>query len=185
MKNPKNYNYFIDGDISYLYLKNKKGKEFTVIIDTKYLEKVLNYKYRFNPRYHVQTKEYYIKATIYRNVFEKDKQRTIALSRFLLEDKICETDLIDHINGNKLDNRESNFRLTDTSNNGKNRKDRNSNNKTGFRNVCKVGNRLYVQLQIRGINTLLKTFSLDQLEEAGKYAEEMRKEYYGDFSGGN
>ena len=34
-------------------------------------------------------------------------------------------------------------------------------------------------------NTCLGKFPKDQLEDAGKFAEEMRKKYYGEFAGVN
>jgi len=40
-----------------------------------------------------------------------------------------------------------------------------------------------VQIQIEGVNTTLKRFKKDQLEEAGEYAEKMRVKYYGEFAG--
>jgi hypothetical protein len=42
-----------------------------------------------------------------------------------------------------------------------------------------------VQLQVNGKNTHLGRFKKDQLEEAGKFAEEMRQKYYGVFAGSN
>lgn len=42
-----------------------------------------------------------------------------------------------------------------------------------------------MQLQVDGRNKPLKRFNEDELEEAGKYAEKMRKELYGKFAGGN
>ena len=42
-----------------------------------------------------------------------------------------------------------------------------------------------VQLQIEGKNTTLKRFKKNQLDEAGSYAEKMRKEIYGEEFAGN
>ena len=73
------------------------------------------------------------------------------------------------------------------SNNSRNRKSRNKNNKSGYRNVCwdKRENVWLVQLQIDGKCKRVGKFPKDQLEEAGKFAEEMRKKYYGEFAGSN
>jgi hypothetical protein len=90
---------------------------------------------------------------------------------------------VDHKNNDGTDNREENLRVTSHSNNEKNRKGANKNNKSGYRNVAISHGKLLIQLQINGKNTVLKTFPLDQLEDAGKYAEEMRKKYYGDYAG--
>lgn len=63
--------------------------------------------------------------------------------------------------------------------NATNRTKRNRNNTSGYRNVCwiKSENMWVVQLQINGKNKRLARFPKDQLEEAGKFAEEMRKKY--------
>lgn len=180
----KGYNYFVNGDITILYLKDKKDKMFDVLIDTKNLEKILSFKYNFSPRYHPNTKEYYIKASIKKEAPESKSGKTVvALQRFLLQDKITEKDLVDHINGNKLDNQESNLRITTTANNLKNRNNANSNNKLGYRNICQVGKRLYVQLQIKAKNVKLANFKLEELNEAIKFSKEMRQKYYGEFAG--
>lgn len=69
--------------------------------------------------------------------------------------------------------------------NAQNRKSRNKNNKSGYRNVCwsKSEKKWLVQLQINKRNTVLGKFSYDELEQAGKFAEEMRQKYYGEFAG--
>ena len=38
---------------------------------------------------------------------------------------------------------------------------------------------------MNGTNTCLGRFPKDQLEEAGKFAEEMRQKYYGKYAGGS
>ena len=67
----------------------------------------------------------------------------------------------------------------------KNRKGRNSNNKSGYRNVSWDGYKWIVQLQVNGKNTCLGRFPENELEQAGKFAEEMRQKYYGKFAGSN
>ena len=89
---------------------------------------------------------------------------------------------IDHINHDTLDNRRNNIRITLYNNNSTNRKGKNSNNKTGFRNVCKIKDWYRVQLQINGKNHLFKE-KFDNAENAGIFAEQMRQKYYKDFAG--
>jgi hypothetical protein len=90
---------------------------------------------------------------------------------------------VDHINHDTLDNRKANLRITQNENNSKHRKGKNSNNKSGYRNVCwlKKYGKWVVLLQINGVNTILEKF--DDVDEAGSYAEEMRQKYYGEFAG--
>lgn len=88
---------------------------------------------------------------------------------------------VDHINHNTLDNRKSNLREITTSQNLRNRKSKNINNKSGYRNVCLINGKWCVQLMINGKNNRLAYF--DNVDEAGEYAEKMRKKYYGEFAG--
>ena len=82
-------------------------------------------------------------------------------------------------------NRKSNLRVISHSNNATNRKSRNKNNKSGYRNVCWDGYKWVVQLSIDGKNTHLGRFDYEDLDKAGKFAEEMRQKYYGEFAGNN
>lgn len=90
---------------------------------------------------------------------------------------------VDHKNSDTLNNRKSNLRIVIDSNNSKNRKSKNSNNTSGYRNVSwsKSCNKWIVQMQINKKNTVLGKF--DNVHEAGRFAEEMRKKYYGEFAG--
>ena len=75
------------------------------------------------------------------------------------------------------------MRIVENESYTQNRKGKNKNNKSGYRNVSKSGNTWIVQLQVDGKNTILGRFSLEQLDEAGKFAEEMRQKYYGEYAG--
>lgn len=90
---------------------------------------------------------------------------------------------IDHIDHDTKNNKKSNLRKTEHQTNATNRRGRNKNNKSGYRNVSKRDNQWVVQLQIEGKNTVLKKFPLDQLDEAGEYAKKMREIYYGEWAG--
>lgn len=176
--------YVTDGDITYMNVTDRKGIVRTAIIDTKDLEKVSGYKYKWCISYHKSIDGYYVKATRYIGIVDGvPKSRPTLLHRYILEDEIDETIHVDHINNNTLDNRRENFRKTNNLNNTKNRGNKNSNNTSGYRNVswlnsCKAW---CVQLQINGKNTLLGRF--DDVHEAGKFAEDMRQKHYGEFKG--
>jgi hypothetical protein len=179
--NIHNYNYKIIDDYAEIYFTDKKGINHVVYLDIDNLDILLNFNYKFNPckwRY-----GYYMKACVYEGIVDgKYKYSTPLLHRLILniDDKRIK---VDHRDYNGLDNRRKNLRVTDNINNMKNRHGKNSNNKSGYRNVSWNGNTWSVQLQIDGKNTTLKRFPKDQLDEAGEYAEEMRKLYYGEFSG--
>ena len=81
--------------------------------------------------------------------------------------------------------RSYNLRRITQQENLRHRKSKNKNNTTGYRNV--IYNKTYktrpyhVQLQINGKNKVLGKFS--DVHEAGRFAEEMRQKYYGEFAG--
>jgi hypothetical protein len=91
---------------------------------------------------------------------------------------------IDHINGNKADNRFANLRDCKKSENGKNA-GLSKRNKSGFRGVTKhTGREKWIaSICINGKNKHLGVF--DSPEEAGKVAELARATHYGEFSGNN
>jgi hypothetical protein len=64
----------------------------------------------------------------------KNKRRTLRMHRLIMEAK--DGEIVDHINGNTLDNRKENLRIANKSENGMNRK-KQSNNTSGYKGVCK------------------------------------------------
>ena len=95
---------------------------------------------------------------------------------------------IDHVNRDIKDCRKENLRVITVKQNATNRTGRNRNNTSGYRNVCwdKKNDRWIVQLSVDGKNKCFGRFPKEQLKEAGKFAEQMRKEVYGEeFAGGN
>lgn len=141
--------------------------------------------YYWHVAYSPNNKQYYAEVTNYLGIFNgKAKYEIIKMHKLIMgvtwKDRRV---LIDHKNHNTLDNRKDNLRKVESSANSKNRKGKNLNNKSGYRNVCKRGDSWIVQLQVNGKNTHLKSFPLEQLEEAGVYAAEMREKYYGKFKG--
>ena len=84
---------------------------------------------------------------------------------------------IDHINGDKQDNRIENLRLATNQQNSCNRKGANSNSKSGVRGVQQLPSGSY---RVRVGNSHLGTFK--DLELAELVAEEARHKYYGEFA---
>lgn len=87
--------------------------------------------------------------------------------------------VLDHINGDTLDNRIENLRAADVARNGQNSKLK-ADNKSGVRGVswCNTFNKWTVQLYANNKKTTarFKTF-----EEAANFATEKRKEIHGEF----
>lgn len=161
------------------FMSRRNGDEFVGHIDYNKLEQLIKFGHRWYPKWHRDAKKFYIHCTFYiRDTDGKRKAKNIMLHQYLLS---ADSKTVDHINNNPLDNRLENLRMSETIKNTKNRGAKNSNNKSGYRNVCWIDGRWIVQLQVEGKNTRLGSFK--DVHEAGAYAEEMRKKYYGDYAG--
>ena len=176
--------YKIINDYVIIYLNRKDGTVLETIIDLEEMDKVLGYKYKWYPHYFKNTKTFYAYSTVYNGSPNQGfKNGTIRLNNFIMDFPVGVE--IDHIDHDTLNNRKSNMRISEFSENSKHRRTRNSNNKSGYRNVCLIDGKWVIQLQINGKNTRLKSFPFEQLDEAGVYAELKRKEFYGEFDGNN
>ena len=88
---------------------------------------------------------------------------------------------IDHINGDKLDNRIENLRAATVGQNQHNRKT-NANNTSGYKGVSwnKGCNKWLSQIKLEGKRIHLGYF--DNLEEAAEVVRKAREELHGDFA---
>ena len=161
-------------------MDRKDGSCFECYIDNDDFDKVLSFQSKWCAGWNFDTKSYYAKC-IYK-IYNNDgtyRKSTMYMHRLIIGAKSREVH-VDHKDHNTLDNRKFNLEPKSRSKNAMNRNGKNSNNKSGYRNVSKGGKWWKVQLQVNGKNTILKKFPLDKLEEAGEYAKEMRKKYYGE-----
>lgn len=176
--------YKICGDYTVIYVKNRHGDILETIIDTCNLKLLIDLDWCWCASWYKWLNGYYVTHTEYFDGENgKRLHKTTCLHKFLLQNATR----VDHLNNDSLDNRMCNLRASSVSDNGKNRKSKNSNNTSGYRNVSwsPWKNSWVVQLQIDGKNTPIKFFPKESLEEAGNFAEEMRNKYYGEFSGKN
>jgi hypothetical protein len=166
-----------------IYTVDKKNDK---IIDTKvskedFYNKLINFKVNWFPLWNEDMKDYYIGYTLYVDKNGKKKPVTILLHRVLMNAKSGE--YVDHKNHKIRDNRRNNLQLTSNKDNLTNRKGKNSNNKSGYRNVFWDSN------QEQWCVTLCKNYKsihigyFDDVHEAGLVAEEARKKYYGKYAG--
>jgi hypothetical protein len=88
---------------------------------------------------------------------------------------------VDHINGNKLDNRIENLRASTKSQNMRNSKIR-KNNKSGFKNVLWRTQEKKWQVQLRAFGKTKHIGYFDDLELAGLVATMAREKYHGEFA---
>ncbi len=107
------------------------------------------------------------------------KDRTILMHRFLL----CASSdqLVDHINGNGLDNRRVNIRLCTKADNQRNQR-RNNKNTTGYKGVSfdKARGKYSASIQVFGTQIHLGRFST--AEEASMAYEDAARQHHGEFA---
>lgn len=142
---------------------------------------------RWHASWDKHIKDFYAVASEYLGyINDKPKYKTHYLHREILNaEKEIQVDHIKHYIHSSLDNRKQNLRLTNSSQNNKNKNGKHSNNTSGYRNVSWFDSyqKWVVQLQINGKNTIVGKF--DDVDEAGQFAEQKRNELYGEYAGIN
>jgi len=176
--------YEVKGDTTIIYFTNRYDEIINQgYIDTDDLPKLIELDFHWGI---VKVKntddEYYAKYVEYcKDERGENIKKSYYLHRTIMN--VIDPDIpVDHReleNHGSLNNRKSNLRVATFINNSTSRKGRNSNNKSGHRNVSWNGSGWSVQIQVEGVNTTLKRFKRNQLEEAGIFAEKMREKYYG------
>lgn len=176
-------NYKIIDNEVFIEIRNIKRKVILeTVIDSNKLEDLLNLNISWSAFFDKGTNKYYVYGTLYYGIKNgKPKYKRIQLHRFLMNEHNPKI-LIDHIDRNPLNNKIENLRRANNSENSKNRNGANSNNTSGFRNVIKRSGFWRVQLQVDGKNKLFPE-KFEDVHEAGKFAEKMRRKHYGEFKG--
>ena len=174
--------YKINNNTVIIYCKSKRDNcLYEIIIDKDDFYKVekLNYSVYYSKTHFGK---YYAQITEYLGTKNgKPKYKQILLHRLLVDFPEYK---IDHRDGDTKNNRKNNLRKVTVSQNSKNRKSKNSNNTSGYRNVSFMNGYWRIQLQVDGKNKLFSEKFTD-IDLAGKFAKEMRKKYYGKYSGKN
>lgn len=160
--------YEVQGEITVVFIKCK-GEIYECIIDTDDLEKVNSFPYTWLGIDH--------EGRIYAYGSIQKNRKTVSrhlMHRFLMNPP--DGMVVDHINGNSLDNRKSNLRIVTNAQNMQNRKVH-SNSLTGVRGVTwhKVRKYYAVRCTIDGKSTEIARCKT--LEEASKLAVEARRKY--------
>lgn len=160
----------IENNIATMNLYDKKGNKVAeTIFDSKHVDKVKKYKWYL--RTHKNNSLKYVMGTI--------NSKKIFLHRFILNTP--SNKVVDHINGNTLDNRESNTRICTQANNSKNRIYKTSKGKVPgiYQQYGENGNysvRITVNYKSIHVGTF-KTY-----EEAVKARLEVEEKYFGEYN---
>lgn len=146
----------------------RKNNIYEILIDDEDYEKISKFKWFINKRL-------YVRRTQYIN----GKEKELRLHRYILN--IIDSNIIvDHINGNTLDNRKCNLRICNNKQNSYNSKKIKSSSK--YKGVFwnKVNNKWQAQIHPEGKHIHLGYFD-SELDAAKKY-NEMALKYYGEFA---
>ena len=127
------YNYkIIENKYIEFYILNRKKEEFSVLVDLDIFEQIKSYSWHVEWKKDIDNN--YISYTEYLGMFNgKPKYKSVYLHNFIINTP--KGYFVDHINHNPFDNRKENLRLVCKSKNAMNRKSKNCNNTSGYRNV--------------------------------------------------
>jgi hypothetical protein len=170
--------YKVEGDTVIIYIVKRNGESFEAFFGLEDIDKVKE----ANLKWHIKTADtnglHYVQACKYLGIIDgKPKYQTLYLHQIILGVS-GRKKMVDHINHNPLDNRQSNLRLRTNKENVTHRKGANKNSTTGIRNVCydRTHDKYIVQLQVDGKHKCFGRF--DNLDEAVECAERVRDIYY-------
>lgn len=140
-----------------------KGK-FTLVDDEDF-EKTNKYKWHINNMYAART--------------TWPSHKHVYMHRYIMGVKAGQE--VDHINGDKLDNRKENLRIASHSENGKNQV-KPKNNTSGFKGVTrnKYKGNWIAQIKINGKHLSLGRF--DDIQEAARAYDDAARKYFGEFA---
>lgn len=162
--------YVIHGDTVLITLNRRKGVTETTSVSTESLGKLL----AFDAKWRVHSSGTKLYATT--NIVKDGKKTTLKLHRFIAD---C-TDgmVVDHINGDTLDNSMRNLRVCKQFENGQNRSALNKNNTSGIRGVTwsKQKNKWAVSVMLNRKRKHVGLFS--DLEEASQASKDARIKYF-------
>jgi len=141
----------------------EKGEEF--YFDLEDFDKIKNF------YWHVEN-EYVIR----RIRVKKTKRKRINMHHLVFKESVL---MLDHINGNKSDNRKSNLRPCNKSQNAMNSR-LPKNNTSGYKGVNKHQGKFTARIKANGINYYLGIF--DDIKEAVNARKQAEQKYFGEFA---
>ena len=166
-----------------LIIESKKYGTHAVLIDEEDWEKVKGYRWCLS-RHH--TGRFYVKAyagtkntefTIRKNGYRQKKEIKIRLHRLIMDAK--KGQIVDHIDGDSLNNTKANLRFATITENNANRKMA-STNKSGYRGVHRANGRRPFVAQISHKNKKINLGAYNTPEEAARAYDAAVKKYRGE-----
>ncbi len=148
------------------HTKSSKVKAFSAVDDEDF--EFLS-KYKWSASWYPKLNGYY--AT--RHITFKGKRKTIQMARFILN--VRNKKIVDHINGDTLDNTRKNIRIVNYGQNRANSK-LNKNNKSGFKGVSFHKGKWEAAIRVKNKTTYLGRF--DTKEKASERYKMVIKQFY-------
>ncbi len=133
--------------------------------------------YEWLSSFNWQANKAYLGFYAMRKVWVGKTSTNVLMHRFIMGAESGQE--IDHVNGNRLDNRRSNLRFATREQNARNRKTP-SNNKSGYKGVRLERRKWRARIQFDGKQISLGNFETP--EEAAYAYNEAAKRYYGEFA---
>ena len=160
--------YIIIGKTVVIFINRKDGKMLRAYIDKEDLPLLKSYDvkwYALKDKTVKKREKYYVGAIV--------DGTTILLHRFLMG--FPKNLVVDHVDGNPLNNRRSNLRLLTLSQNALNRKEAGLRSKSGVLGVCWNKRRKKWRARVNKNGKIFYEKHFDDLEEAKMAVEEARK----------
>ena len=155
----------------------------TMVSKDDFYEKLIDFEVNWFPAWNDDMDDYYIAYSYRYGEVGHKRGKTILLHRFLTGAKLRE--YVDHKNHNIRDNRKDNLQVISNRENLTNRKGKNKNNKSGYRNVFWNSNANKWEVSLVRNYKRIYCAQFDDVDAAGADAERARRQYYGKYAGLN
>lgn len=165
--------YEVCGEITVLFIRREDGTVMEALIDTEDLPLVLKAPNRWTASYRSKHDLWYVVTDIRT---EDGSRKRVYLHRWILNPP--ENMVVDHINGNGLDNRKSNLRVVTQAQNNQNRRGATrANSSSGFRGVYWDNRRNKWKVAVKVNKRTIQVGRFDSLHQAVIAAKEARRKY--------